>query len=428
MSARWKATLGTVLVMLAPGALYAFAIFTRHLADAFGWSLTNVTTAFAVANFSLSIGAILGGTVFARQPPRVTAAIGAAMWGLGNMAAGALAGRLGFVGFLFFYGIVGGLGCGLAYITALRVSLKWWPTRAGFGGGLTVMGFGLGAFVYNAVFQRTSAFTTIAAAGKTVADSRAAAALGLVTGPIAAYSATGTLVAVFVVSGLCYLAFGVAAALLIHEPEAAADDVVPAGANVLARSDFYILWALLFLNVAAGIMIVGNAVSIITELTRMSVASAARWYGTIAIANGFGRLLWGTVSDSVGRTKTFVVLLFVQVFAFFVLSALHEPSIVLADFIVILLCYGGGFGVMPALAADTFGLRGFATSYGFVLTAWGVAALVTPRFSAVIQELTGSFTSATQAVGVMLAVGLIFPLLLEAQKPARRRKPSEGLS
>ena len=182
--------------------------------------------------------------------------------------------------------------------------------------------------------------------------------------------------------------------------------------QALATPQMYGLWLILFLNVTAGILIISNAAPIYTELTGASAAAAGQVYGFLAIFNGLGRFFWGWVSDRLGRNMTYTVMYIVQAVIFFLMANSGGFVAVGIYFAIVLLCYGGGFGVMPSFNADYFGTRYLGANYGIILTAWGVAGVVGPFIAAKVRDVTGSYHGALVPVAIMLIVAAIIPFFV----------------
>ncbi len=186
----------------------------------------------------------------------------------------------------------------------------------------------------------------------------------------------------------------------------------------------YGLWLLLFLNVTAGILIISNAAPIYSELTGAAPAVAAQIYGGLAIFNALGRFFWGTVSDRIGRNLTYTIMYLIQALAFFFMAKVGGGLVGVGILIaIVLLCYGGGFGVMPSFNADYFGTKYMGEIYGFILTAWGVAGLVGPFIAARVKDATGSYAGALIPVAVMLLIASVIPFFVK-KPPAR---PAESV-
>jgi MFS family permease len=404
---RWLVAAGGVALMACLGTVYAWSVYTQPLQAAFGWTSTQATAPFSVAIFFLGVGAVIGGRWQDRAGPRPVALAGALLWGAGNLAAGLGTAALGAPWLLLTYGVVGGLGLGLGYVTPVAAVTKWFPDRRGLGSGLVVGGFGLGAFGYAHLLRALPAFagTPSAAAGPAVMRA-------------------------FALSGAAFAIVGGAGALLLRNPPSpppATGASSPAAAGrvdftpgEMARTpQFWAAFAMLFLNVTAGILFISNAVPIMRELTGAVPAVAAAVYGTIALANAVGRFLWGAVSDRIGRRAAFALLYLLQVAVFLVVGRFHAMWVVAALFALVLLCYGGGFGVMPSLVADWFGTRNLGVNYGWVLLAWSLAGVAGPVFVALVKDRTGSFAGALPVTAGMLLVATAIPVLVKP--PGARR-------
>jgi MFS family permease len=422
---RWMIALAGIVVMLCLGTVYSWSIFTNSLIAGFGWTSQTATIPFELAIFFLGVGAVVGGRWQDRVGPRTVTITGAVVWGVGVLLAGLGTAHLGAWWLYLTYGVIGGFGNGMAYVTPVAMVTKWFPEKRGLGSGLVVMGFGLGAFVYNQIVPRIAAFASTAKASQAYIAARDAAIKGGATFDPAQYRLTadqiGAVMMVFVVSGIVFIVLGGLCAMMLRNPPDAATASAGAVAGytpgeVLRTPQFYGLWLLLFLNVTAGILIISNAVPIIIELTKSTAAIAAPLYGLVAIFNGLGRFFWGSVSDRIGRNASYVAMYLIQAVIFFVLGGVHSLGLIALCFAIVLLCYGGGFGVMPSFNADYFGTRFLGQNYGMILTAWGVGGIVGPFIAAKVKDATGSFAGALVPVAIMLLVAAIIPFLV--RKPA----------
>jgi MFS family permease len=417
---RWLVAAAGTALMGCLGTVYAWSLFAQPLARAFGWSSTRTTAPFAAAIFFLGVGAIAGGRWQDRSGPRPVAITGAILWGLGNVLAGLGTARLGAPWLVATFGVVGGLGLGLGYVTPVAAVTKWFPDRRGLGSGLVVMGFGLGAFFYANALKSLPAFAAVAAEAAALAKAGAGAL---------SPSSIDVLLRTFTVSGALFLVVGGAAATLVADPPPgtvlppppAAAAAAQAGpdlppAQALRRPQFWSLWAMLFLNVTAGILFISNAVPILRELTGAEPSAAAAAYGAIAVANGLGRFLWGAVSDRIGRRAAYVLIYGIQVALFLAATRVHSLGAASALFAVVLLCYGGGFGTMPSFVADWFGTRHLGVNYGWILSAWGVAGVAGPLFVALVKDWTGSYAGALPWIAGLLAGAAVLPAV--TRRPA----------
>jgi MFS family permease len=428
--------------MIIAGTAYGWSNFTQPLIAAFGWNSTQTSLVFGLAIFMIGIGAVIGGRWQDRVGPRTVTVVGIVLWGVGNLAA-ALGPHTTWW-FDLTYGVLGGFGNGMAYITPVATVTKWFPDKRGLASGMVVMGFGLGAFFYGFILKAVPGFALAAKHAGAFADGKAAALkagtpfdptpFALTTDDIAA------VMMVFIVSGIVYaIVGGIAAALLQNPPPGytvagatatakASDAHSFTPAEVLRTPQLYLLWLMLFLNVVAGILIVSNAVPIIRELIGAGVTDpdqlkaltgeAISAYAFVAVFNGLGRFFWGAVSDRLGRNTAYALIYGVQVVVFFVLAGLHTIPLVLVAFAIILACYGGGFAVMPSFNADYFGTKYLGQNYGFIVTAWGVGGLVGPSIAGIVKDRTGSFTGALMPMAIMLLVAIVLPFV--TKKPAPR--------
>jgi MFS family permease len=428
---RWLIAGAGTLVMLCLGTVYSWSLFTQPLV--FGLRLSTVSAGwpFAIAIFSLGLGAVVGGRWQDRVGPRTVTLVGILLWGLGNLLAGLGSATFGLPWLIATYGIVAGFGNGMAYITPVATVTKWFPDKRGLASGIVVMGFGLGAFAYNFIVKSLPAYALAAKHASLYADAKAAAAkAGTAFDPTQFPVLASDLSGIFsillvsgivfaIVGGLCatqlvnppagYQAGGARAAALSHEGSLAPS-------QVLATPQFYLLWTMLFLNVTAGILIVSSAVPIIRELTGADAKLAATLYAFVAIFNGLGRFFWGAVSDRIGRNAAFTAIFGVQAVVFFLLGGLHSFPLVMGAFAIVLLCYGGGFGTMPSFNADYFGTKYLGINYGMILTAWGTAGLLGPFIGSYFKDATGSYSGALVPVAAMLLIATAIPFI--THKPA----------
>jgi MFS transporter, OFA family, oxalate/formate antiporter len=437
---RWGIAVAGIVVMLCLGTVYSWSIFTNALSAGFGWTTQQATIPFELAIFFLGIGAVFGGRWQDRVGPRTVTIAGVVIWGLGVLLAGIGTATFGAWWLYLTYGVIGGFGNGMAYVTPVAMVTKWFPDMRGVGSGLVVMGFGLGAFVYNQIIPRIHAFADAAKAAGIYHTARDAAIKAGTRFDPAQYQLTsaqiGSVMMVFVISGLVFIAVGGLCAMLLRNPAAgyvvagetpaqvAASTAGYSPNQVLRMPQFYGLWLLLFLNVTAGILIISNAVPIISDLTKTPAGVAAPVYGWLAIFNGLGRFFWGGLSDRIGRNLTYVVMYLIQAVIFFLLGGFHTLGLVGACFAIVLLCYGGGFGVMPSFNADYFGTKFLGQNYGMILTAWGVGGVVGPYIAARVHDATGSYSGALVPVAIMLLIAAVIPFLVRKPAPIRPVQPA----
>jgi MFS transporter, OFA family, oxalate/formate antiporter len=388
-----------VLMQIALGAVYAWSVFRIPLTRTYHWTVPAVTAAFELAILVLGLAAFLGGLWMKRSGPRPVALLAAALYGLGTVLAG-LSHSLPML--YLSYGVIGGAGLGLGYIVPVATLIRWFPDKRGLITGIAVAGFGAGALITAPIAERL----------------------------IAAVGVSST----FVILGIGYFAIVMlAAAFMKNPPEGyAPPGFQPSDARGSTAQDFtlrqalsvwqwYGLWLTLFLNTMAGISIISQASPMAQEISHVNATTAAGLVGIISIANGSGRFLWAWLSDTIGRKAVFLAMFLLQAAAFLLLSQVSGfVSLTVLSFVV-LLCYGGGFGTMPAFAADYFGARNVGSIYGLMLTAWGMAGVVGPTFIAQVRQATGEYQGALKIMAMATLLSAIVPLLL--RPPALQRKP-----
>jgi OFA family oxalate/formate antiporter-like MFS transporter len=414
-SNRWLiAAMGTIL-MLCLGTVYAWSFFqgllVREFKDVFGWSNAQVAWIFSLAIFFLGVTAAWGGVQLPKRSPRVMAMIGAVLFAVGYAIAG-FAFSIKSLPLLYAgYGVIGGIGLGLGYVTPVATVAKWFPDRKGLATGMVVMGFGLGALLMSKVL--------------------APLFLG-VTGR--------NLTATFIFLGIVFLVLGVGSAAFMKNPPAgwmppmpvkkratketcAEVEEVPARKAVFSGR-FLLLWVVFFCNITAGISIISFQSPLFQDLWKrvtpdLTAATLAAFGATLvaisSLFNGGGRFLWGAVSDRIGRAQTFRVMLGSEIVIFALLVLTHNPWVFAVLVCWILLCYGGGFGTMPAVICDVFGTRLMSAVYGAVLTAWAAAGIVGPQIFAAFQDRMSPAQASTWSfivAGGFVVVGLVLSFLL----------------
>ena len=394
----WIAVRGTVL-QVCLGSVYAWSYFQKPLVENYGWSNSQVAWTFSIAVGFLGLAAAAGGIGLPRFGPRKLAVLGSLLYGCGYFLA-AVALRCKSLGLLWLgFGVVGGIGLGLGYVTPIATAAKWFPDKKGLVTGMVVMGFGFGALLMSKL---------------------------IAPGLNAAFR--GNLPLVFAGAGLILGGVGLLAALGLRNPAPAKESIqAPLETGcvraTLGSRQFLLMWLVFFCNIAAGIAIIGFQSPLMQErwarvdptLPSLSlVAYGATLIAASSVFNGLGRLLWGGVSDRIGQLSAFRVMLATQVAAFGALIVADNPWIFGALICYVLLCYGGGFGVMPSFVLNTFGSRLMPVMYGCVLTAWSAAGVVGPQVIAQLKDQYGARASvyAFSLGAGLLALGLLLSLFL----------------
>lgn len=391
---RWGIAVAAVVMQICLGAAYGWSVFKNPLMRIEHWTETSVQLNFTLAIAFLGIGTIIGGLWQDRVGPRRVATVAGVIYGLGYILAAYASQHHSLTGMYLSYGVMGGLGMGMGYITPVATLVKWFPERRGLMTGVAVAGYGAGALVMSPIAART----------------------------ILSYGVPVT----FLGLGIVYLFLVVAAAQFYANPPAG---WVPAGyvprsavqkaattsnftvTEAMRRWQFWLLWFMLFLNVSAGIMIISQASPMAQEMVGMTPVAAAGMVGLISIFNGTGRVFWAWVSDLIGRAQVYFLLFAIQAVIFFALPHTRNLAVFTVCFAVIGLCYGGGFGTMPSFTADFFGPKYMGGIYGWILLAWGAGAIPSPIMIARLHQSTGQYAQAVTIIGFVMICSLVLPIL-----------------
>jgi MFS family permease len=417
---RWLVPVGAVAVHICIGSVYAWSTFNRpiqQLLPGAPWWFSPPYTTFTTALVLLGLSAAFGGPWVERRGPRVAATAAALFFGSGLLIGGAgLALRQSVLVFIGM-GVIGGIGCGLGYISPVSTLVKWFPDRRGMATGMAIMGFGGGAFLagyLNAfLIDRIGVSSTI------------------------------------MVLGASYLVVMLLGARLLRRPpdgwrpagwgrsEAATAPVVPqlTRDQAIRTPQFYLLWGVLFINVTAGIGILAQASPMMQDMFHRTPFEAAAVVSLISLFNAGGRFLWASGSDYIGRRNTYL-LFFVTQFVLFLLipgfAAGARWLVFEASLLIVFTMYGGGFATIPAFLADLFGSENVGAIHGALLTAWSAAAVAGP---VIITELSNRAKAALpagadrvhiydtplQVLAGLLAVGFVLALLV---RPLRQAAPA----
>jgi len=392
-------------MQVALGAVYAWSVFRPTLSEVYGTSVSAVNWTFSITILALGFAAFAGGLWMANVGPRIVAITSGVLYGGGIFLASFAENSLTLL--YLTYGLLGGIGIGLGYIVPVATLIKWFPDKRGFITGVAVAGFGGGAFV---------------------------------TALIARY-----LVAVidvfqtFAILGIVYLVLVVGAGLLMKNPpegwqpegyepdtgessERSGVDYELGGA--LKSWQWFALWAILFLNVTAGIAIIAEASPIAQEISGADVVAGTFLVSLISVGNAVGRFLWAWLSDAIGRKGVFITMFLLQAVLFFLIPVIGQVYFLLAVLtFIIVSCYGGGFGTMPAFNADYFGSANVGKIYGLMLTAWGFGGVLGPYLISSIVDATGAYSRAMYILAGLMLVSTIVPLIV---RPPRATQEAEA--
>ena len=425
---RWLIPPAALAVHLSIGQVYAFSVFKEPLVEHFDTKLTPISVIFSIAIVMLGLSAAVGGTWVERSGPRKAMFVAACCWGLGFAvsAAGVAADQLWLV--YLGYGVIGGIGLGIGYISPVSTLIKWFPDRPGLATGLAIMGFGGGALVAGPLSD-----ALLSAFADDPADAIAASFLTL---------------------GAIYFVLMTLGAFTVRlpaegwrpdgwEPEQAAERKLVTRGNVTAANairtpQFWLLWVVLFCNVTAGIGILEQASPMIQDhFDTVTAAAAAGFVGLLSLCNMAGRIGWSSLSDVIGRKRIYMMYLGVGAVLYFLLASTGTASV--AWFVLltglILSFYGGGFATVPAYLKDLFGTLQVGAIHGRLLTAWSAAGVAGPLIVNAIADAEDAagksgadlYTLSLYIMVGVLLVGFIANLLIRPVSD-RHMEPDEDAS
>jgi OFA family oxalate/formate antiporter-like MFS transporter len=408
---RWGIVVAALLLQFSIGAVYAWSVFAKALQKAPDFHLSKVeaATPFEVTIGMIFIGTYIGGRIQDKKGPRMVALVGGVLYGIGTIGASFAHGHSDLPLLIATYGVISGFGLGVAYIVPIAMLQKWFPDKRGLITGLAVGGFGFGAVLTSPVAQR-------------LIDSEP-------NQPTRA----------FLPLGIAYLIMSVIGSFFFRNPPegytvpgwqpATEGRVVGTGRDytpgeALRTPQWYLLMLILALNTAAGISLISQAAASATDIAGYTAGAAAGAVAIFALFNGAGRIVWAALSDKTGRMVAFGLMLGLQAVCFLLLPHAHSAGLFFVLGAIIYLCYGGGFGTMPATAGDYFGVKNAGAIYGAMIVAWSIGGVVGPQIAATLIGSDKNYVLAYTTIGVIAFLALILPAVTKL--PRTRQSATDG--
>lgn len=378
---RWFILAASIITNLALGAGYAWSVFQTALLEVnTGWTLSETSLAFSISFAMVPVGMIICGPIVDKHGGKKVVLVAGILFGLGMFLTGFAS---SIIMLYLTYGIILGLGIGAGYGTATALTVKWFPDKKGLAGGLTAAGFGSGA---------------------------------IILAPIATWMIESVGVnTTFKILGIVLLVVICGASFMMENPPVnvpLVGEATQTGKNykeMLKEPNFWILWAVYAFAATSGMMVIGHAANLASYY---SLGAGAVIVMVVGLANTLGRIFWGSVSDKLGRYKTVMMMFVVSGTGLMLLNfttTLGKFAGILG-LIFIALSFGGFLGSFPGITAENWGASKSASNYGWMFTAYGIAAIFGPSLASSIRESTGSYSMALVISAGMAVIGAIMIL------------------
>jgi len=406
---RGLVVVGAVLIQLALGAIYAWSVFTPSLTEA-GWAKADTQWVFAIGLASFAVFMVIAGKKMASWGPQRLTILGGLVLGIGYLLAG-LFGGTDFWMLVLLIGLVGGAGIGFAYVVPIAVGMRWFPDKKGMITGLAVAGFGFGAMLW----------VKLAGSWGHLIENM---------GMSSTFTTYGVIFAIMVLIGGMWMKFPPAG----WKPEgfeeakpgdsAKKDDTEFNSSEMLKKPQFYLIFLTFVFSAGAGLMSIGLMKLYPMEALQangFSAGEASAIAGTaiavfFSLANGLGRIIWGTLSDKLGRKNSIVIMTATQgiLVILFTFMAGNEYLLYLGA-TLIGFNFGGNFALFPTITADTFGAKNVGQNYPFVFLAYGVGGILGPILGGKMGDI-GNFPMAFTISGIAVLLGTVLTLMVKTAK------------
>ncbi len=382
---RWFVVLGVILLQMCIGAIYTWSLFNQPLIDKFGWTNNEVFLTYSIAVFVFGFSTIFSGRLQDKIGPRKVATIGAILYGGGIMLTST---ATSLIQLYIYYGIIAGAGVGFAYVCPLSTCVKWFPEKKGFITGIAVGAFGLGSLVFKSIIEHF----------------------------IAASGVSST----FLYLGIIYAVLGLIGAQFLILPSTVQNSKIESSngtkqnqfsaGEMIKTKSFYFIWIMFLFGCMSGLLVIGLAKDIGMNLAGLKASVAANAVAMIALFNAGGRLIWGTLSDKLGRIRVVTFMFIITALCMVVMSIFTLNYV---TFFVCLggiaFCFGGFLSVFPTITGEFFGIKNLGSNYGVVYQAYGIAALAGPLIVTNVGGLKPTFLIAA----VLSLVGMVLTFIVK---------------
>lgn len=387
---RWIIVVAAIVVQMCLGAVYAFSVLVPPLEEEFGWKRIETSPAFTIALLVFALSMIPAGRFQDKRGPRLVATVGGIMLGLGMVLSSF---TTSLIWLYISYGLFGGLGIGLAYVTPITTCVKWFPDKKGLITGLAVFGFGAGSIVFSPLWTFLIGYM----------------------GWRNTFLATGVLFVLLVIpfaqllrnpaEGYCPEGW--------KPPEKmkAAKDFGPG--QMLKTAAVFLIWMSYWFGTTAGLMMIGHAKQAAMELATLDSVQASLVVSILGFFNAFGRIIWGFSGDKFGRERILTLIFAVCSGGLFLIATIYEPLTFVVGMLLVGFSFGGFLAIYPALTADYYGTKNLGVNYGIVFTAYGAGAVLGPIMAGYFRTFANSYVPAFYIAGALALIAVILAVLVK---------------
>lgn len=393
---RWLIALSAIGIHISIGSVYAYSVMTNPVKGIFDVDGSTIKWAFKIAIFCLGFSAAFLGPWVEKVGPKVSGTAAGILYGVGILGSGFAVQMESLVLFYICYGVIGGIGLGLGYITPVSTLVKWFPDKRGLATGMAIMGFGLSALIFGPVMQY----------------------LFEAVGVNDAFYILGSIYLILILSSARYIQRPPVGFVPVDFNKETSKTIKEDLSNITSKEAlksrrFYYIWVMMFINITCGIAIISAASPMMQEKLAYTPMEAAAIVGLIGVFNGLGRLLWSGLSDFLGRPNTYVIFFGFQILAFYFLPQISIELLFLTILFTVITMYGGGFSTLPAFLGDLFGTKQLGAIHGLVLASWAIAGVAGPTIYDVVKESTGSLDITLKVFSGLFVIAFIISLLMK---------------
>lgn len=393
--------IAAVITHLFLGTVYAWSFFQKPISEAYHWSQAETAWAFSISNLAMGITCAWCGAKLHRYKLRNLATGGAILYALGYVIS-YFALQLQLLPLLYLgFGLVGGIGLGMAYVTPVVAVSGWFPDRQGLATGMVVTGFGLGALIMSKILA-----------------------------PFFLELFEGNLANAFLAIGVMLLVILPLATFQLKAKEIPTNQSAEVSFSeikqTILQKEYIAIWFFFMFSIIAGMIFIAFQSPLLQDALRnqgitdevVLAQQGATLIGISSLCNGFGRFLWGGVSDKVGRIKTFRLIFLLEIIIFSILIFVQNPVVFFVGVCLVLLCYGGSLGVMPSFIKEQYSAKLMPALYGTIMVSWGIGGLIGPQIIAYTKDNFGEQAGIySYIIGlILLFLGLMLTFLVKKKK------------